>query len=225
MSKQKKWQKFESLVAHIQGLLAPQAEITLNKKIRGKRSKTLREIDIAVSQNIGQHHIFIAIDCKDYKSPVDVKNIEEFIGLVEDVGANKGAIVSANGFTQAAKTRAADAGIDIYRLVDAEKHDWQSRILIPALLDIRKIKSFNVNTGPFKITQDPETIILFNQNGEPIDTTLNLLYKKWNARLFPFEPGEYTDIKLTDVTPFIKIEGKLCQLEVTVNICVEKDLY
>jgi len=225
MSEQKKWQKFESLVAHIQGLLAPQAEITLNKKILGKRSKTLREIDIAVSQNIGQHNIFITIDCKDYKCPVDVKNVEEFIGLVEDVGANKGAIVSANGFTQAAKTRAADAGIDVYRLVDAEKHDWQSYVSIPVLCDLRKIKSFSVNTGPFKITQDPGTIILFNQNGEPIDTTLNLLYKKWNARLLPVEPGEYTHIKLTDVTPFIKIEGKLCQLEVTVNICVEKYLY
>lgn len=230
MSEQKKWQKFESLVAHIQGLLAPQAEITLNKKILGKRSKTSREIDIAVSQNIGQHHIFIAIDCKDYKSPVDVKNVEEFIGLVEDVGANKGAIVSASGFTQAAKTRAADAGIDVYRLVDAEKHDWQSYVSIPVLCDFRRIKSFSfkfTGSGPFRMMaqQDLRSLMLFNQNGEPVDTIINLLYKKWNMGLLSEEPGEYRNIKLADDKTFIRTEGIFYQVDVTATINVEKNLY
>lgn len=229
MPQQKKWQKFESLVAHVQSTLAPQSKIGRNEKILGKRSKTVREIDITVRQNVGQYNIFVAIDCKDHKRPVDLKEVEEFIGLVKDVGANKGAIVSASGFTQAARTRATDAGIDIYRLVDAEKHDWQCYVSIPVLCDFRRIKSFRFRfrgTGPFRMMpQDARTIVLFNQSREPIDTTLNLLCKKWNSGLLPIESGEYRDVKLADVKTFVKTEGNFYQVEVTANIHVEKNLY
>ena len=34
------------------------------------------------------------MDCKDYSDPVDVKGVEEFIGLLQDVGANKGGMVT-----------------------------------------------------------------------------------------------------------------------------------
>lgn len=229
MSKQREWQKFESLVADIQRTLAPQAKIRKKEKILGKRSKTLREIDISLRQKVGQYNVFVAMDCKDYKRPVNVKDIEAFIGLIKDVGANKGAIVSASGFTQAARTRATDAGIDIYRLVDAEKHDWQCYVSIPVLCDFRRIKSFRFRfrgTGPFRMMpQDARTIVLFNQSREPIDTTLNLLCKKWNSGLLPTEPGEYRDIKLADVVTFIKTSGNFYQVEVTANIHVEKNLY
>ena len=229
MPQQKKWQKFESLVAHVQSTLAPQSKIGRNEKILGKRSKTVREIDITVRQNVGQYNIFVAIDCKDRKRPIDLKEVEEFIGLVKDVGANKGAIVSASGFTQAARTRATDAGIDIYRLVDAEKHDWQCYVSIPVLCDFRRIKSFRFRfrgTGPFRMMpQDARTMVLFNQSREPIDTMLNLLCKKWNSGLLPIEPGEYRDVKLTDVKTFVKTEGNFYQVEVTANIHVEKNLY
>lgn len=230
MSPQKKWQRFEALVAQIQRTLAPQAKITQHEKILGKRSKVSREIDIAVRQNIGQYSVFIAIDCKDYKTPVDVKDVEEFIGLVEDVFANKGAIVSASGFTQAARTRAADTGIDVYRLIDAEKHEWQSYVSIPVLCDFRRVKTFCFSFTPIgsfrMVPQDPRTIVLFNQNGKPIDTTLNLLYEKWNSASLPDAPGEHRDIKIANVITFVKSDsGDLHPVEVTASIRVEKNLY
>lgn len=225
----KKWQKFESLVAHIQSTFAPEAKITPNEKIRGKRSKTLRQIDIAVRQKIGQYEVFIAVDCKDYRRRVNVKDVEEFIGLAEDVDANKGAIVSASGFSKAAKTRAEDAGINVYRLVDAEKHDWQTYVTIPILCDFRNIKSFSFTlrgTGLVRIgPQDFRTMLLFNNNGKPIDGALNMLLKKWNSGLLSNETGEHKDIKLTDDTTFIKTENQFYQVEVTANIIVEKTLY
>ena len=71
---------------------------------------------------MGQYTIRIVIDCKDYKTAVDVKELEAFMGLADDVGANKGAMVAACGFTSTAKRRARDAGIDLFRLVDTNNN-------------------------------------------------------------------------------------------------------
>src|SRR5882672_5121009 len=89
------WQAFEELTAKIQQQLAPNARVEKNAKLLGKRSGIERQIDVLVEHTVGQYHIRIVIDCKDYKTPIDVKGVEEFIGLAEDVGANKGAIIAA----------------------------------------------------------------------------------------------------------------------------------
>jgi hypothetical protein len=77
----KKWQRFEDLAAHIQRTLSPQARVEQNVRIQGKRSGVERQVDIAVWTTAGQFEIFIAIDCKDYNTKVDVKDVEAFIGL------------------------------------------------------------------------------------------------------------------------------------------------
>ena len=84
-----KWKKFEALVASIQEQLSPYASVTLNEKIKGQRSGVFREVDITVRKWVGQFEIIVAIDCKDYVRPIDVKGVEEFIGLVFDINANK----------------------------------------------------------------------------------------------------------------------------------------
>ena len=111
------WKKFEELVASIQQDLAPEAKVTANTKLIGK-SGTPRQIDILIEQETGQYSLRIVMDCKDYKVPVDVNDVEAFLGLVEDVGAHKAAMVAANGFTDTAKKRALSAGIDLFRLVE-----------------------------------------------------------------------------------------------------------
>jgi hypothetical protein len=95
----------ELLVAKIQQQLAPKAEVLHDVKLDGRQSKTKRQIDVLVRENIGQYEIRIIIDCKDYKKPVDVKGVEEFYGLLHDVGAHKGVLVCPKGFSEAAKTR------------------------------------------------------------------------------------------------------------------------
>jgi hypothetical protein len=198
-----KWKRFEALVAKVQSSLSPDAKVTLDESIPGLSSHVKRQIDITVRRNIGQFEILIVIDCKDYTRPVDVKDIEEFIGLVEDVGANKGAMVSASGFTEAAKTRAQGCGIDLYRLVDAEEHDWQAYVSIPIVCDFRSLGS-----GRYKIdgsatileeiaSQDPRLIPLFDNDHNEIGTPLILLWAKWNKGDISDEPGSYLDVSLS----------------------------
>lgn len=231
MTKQKKWQRFETLVAQIQRTLTPQSQVTQNDKIKGKRTGGLRQIDISIKHRVGQYEILIVMDCKDYKAPVDIKRVEEFMGLVEDVGANKGAMVSASGFTGNAKVRARDAGIDLYKLVDAEKHEWQAYVSIPTLCDFRTLESFRfilVPKGPFAIRgelEDARRIPLLDQNGQLIDYIGNLLAIRWNNDLLPHESGEHTNIRLTDKETFINMKGELYPVEALADFKVRKELY
>jgi len=229
----KKWQRFENLVAQIQRTLTPQSKVTQNDRIQGRQTKGLRQIDISIRHKVGQYEILIVMDCKDYKRPIDVKCVEEFMGLVDDVGANKGALVSASGFTNTAKTRAKDAGIDLYRLIDAEKHEWQTFVSIPVLCDFRRIKSFNFvfsgsipsGINEFRQGFDLRRLVIYDQKGSPIDTLGNLLARRWNNNFLPKEPGTHQNNKLIDYKTFINVEHVLFEVEITTNIIVEKNLY
>ena len=103
-SERKKWQRFEDLAASIQKALSPREQVEQNVRTRGRDCGVERQIDIAVRTTVGQFDVFIAIDCKDYNTKVDVKDVEAFIGLVKDVAANKGALVSPLGYTSQPKT-------------------------------------------------------------------------------------------------------------------------
>jgi hypothetical protein len=119
-----KWKQFENLVYEIQKSLAPEAAtVILDDKITGQDSKVARQIDISIRMHIANYDILIVIDCKDYKEPVDVKDIGEFASLAHDVRANKGAVVSGSGFTAAAIQMASTSGIDTLQLVDTESMD------------------------------------------------------------------------------------------------------
>jgi hypothetical protein len=204
-----KWKRFETLVGKIQQELTPDAKVILDDKIMGRRSRTLRQIDISVRRVIGQFEILIVIDCKDYAKPVDVKDVEDFLGLAEDVGANKGALVSFSGFTDAAKTRAKDAGVDVYRLIDAEDHDWQSYVSLTMVCDFRGFGIGNFTIHGTKAIceelaqQDPKHIQIYSQQHEHIGTPLTLLWTMWNKREILEEPG-FREIPLKPFPIFVK---------------------
>ena len=121
----------------------------------GRQSKRKRQIDVLIKQNIGQYEIQIIIDCKDYARPVDVKGVEEFYGLLTDVGAQKGVIVCPSGFSKAARMRAEGWQIDLYSPVDTDPHKWQANLRIPAICDFRAAgMSFGINMNspyPFEM--------------------------------------------------------------------------
>lgn len=227
-----KWKRFEALVAQVQKAFSPDAKITLNERIMGRWSDTLREVDIVVRQQVGQFGILIILDCKDHKRPVDVKHIEEFIGLVGDVSANKGAMVSASGFTETAKTRAVNSGVDLYRLVDAEAHDWQTYVSIPVVCDFRslgmcrfKIKA-SEPTLQWLSRQDIKLLPLYNTNRVQLGTALSLLRAKWNKGEISSEPGSHTDVRLVEKALFVCVDDRQYEeVEISSDFNVIKKLY
>ena len=173
----------EQLVASIQRQLAPKAKVLHNQLLPGRKSGRRRQIDVLVYDRIGQYDIQIVIDCKDYKSPADVKSVEEFYGLLDDVGAQKGVLVCPAGFTSTAKKRAEGLQIDLYSPVDTDPHKWTAKAKIPAICDFRRAAlSFGLAvSGPYPFTM-PYDFQFINQvvtpNGEAKGTLFEILIEK-----------------------------------------------
>jgi hypothetical protein len=224
--------ELEILVAKIQAQLAPDAEVIHNAKLQGKHSGTSRQIDVLVRQKIGQYEMLIVLDCKDYAKPVDVKGVEEFYGLLKDVGANKGALVCPKGFTEAAKTRAAGWQIDLYSPVDTDPHKWQVRVAIPIVCDFRRAAiSFGIMTSapkPFRLFDNFFTNTdAFDDNGKNLGTPFNAAISKWNEGRFPTDPGEHKDLTIYE-TPEVLADngyGEKIPVTLTVSLLVQQQLY
>jgi hypothetical protein len=48
--------------------------------------KRKREIDVLINGSLAGHPIQIAVECKNYKSIIDVSKIDAYIGKLQDVG-------------------------------------------------------------------------------------------------------------------------------------------
>jgi len=203
-----KWKRFEDIAAQIQHGLSPSASVIKNDRIMGRNSGVAREIDIAIRKTVGQYKLLIVIDCKDYKRPVDVKDVEEFMGLAEDVAANKAAMIGAMGFTGAAKTRAKKAGIDLHRIVDTDPHEWQMYVTMPALVDYRELSTFNLtlsstSTGFSLACQDSRFMPIYTANGDLIGIVSSILSALWSNGAISIEQGRHGGIALAKAPTYI----------------------
>lgn len=228
----KEWQQLEALVAQIQKELAPGAIVEHNVRLKGHVTGTMRQVDVLMKQNIGQYQMIIAIDCKDYKSPVDVKSVEEFHGLLTDVGAHKGALVCPKGFTRTAKKRAKSYHIDLYSPVDTEPHKWQVKPTLPMLCDFRSAAiAFGIRVStpaPFRLPNDFfDATQVFDESGQLLGTSLETALTRWNNGEYPTEPGEHDDVPLFASQETLVDNGYGQRIPVTlfVSLLVKQRLY
>jgi hypothetical protein len=225
------WKELEYLVAMIQKQLSPDACVQHNVMLDGVDSETKRQIDVLVEQNIGQYTMQIVIDCKDYSKPVDVKGVEEFHGLVQDVRAHKGALVCPSGFTKSALRRAKKLQIDLYRPVSTGKHKWQASVTAPVLCDFRSsYMSFGINcSAPKPMTLQPDfyTLPVWDEDGNELESSLVTAQRKWDEGLFPSEPGEHERVSIFGDKKVLIDNGHndTVEVELTVRLFVKQELY
>jgi hypothetical protein len=226
-----KWRKFEEAVVSIQKNIAPNAKIKHDDKIIG-RSGTERQIDISLRYHIGQFNILVIIDCKDWSSPVDIGDVGQFIDMVEDVGANKGALICNAGFTEGAKNRAKEKGIDLLKVVDTENPDIKLEIGFPTLCVFRYMKSFNFCfrhslPGLFKIPAgDIRYLEIYKQDGTFNDILINLLTKAWNLGKLPEGLGKYENLKFIDEKVYTRVGTNFYgPVDITTGIVVDKRIF
>ena len=129
----KDWQIFEKLACNVQRDLSPNADVTHNENIRGK-SGILNQCDVVIRSKIGTIDFLGVIECKDHESKIGVEVIRGFKAKLDDIGAMKGIIVSAEGFTKNAYQYSKEHGIDAYLLVDANSIKWNKHALVPLVL-------------------------------------------------------------------------------------------
>jgi hypothetical protein len=213
-----KWKQFEDVVAHIQRSLAPRARIERNVRIRGQIPGVFREIDLAIRTRVGHYPLLVVVECKDYKHPVNVKHIEAFVSMTRDVGANKGVMVAANGFSAAAKTVATSAGIDLYTVVDTELHTWRSYVTAPSLYDISWIEdtelTLTVKTGTRELAEQlyrelTPSSPFYNRNGEYVTCLANAIADAWEAEKIPHKRGIHDRLPLLKRPHYMKVNKSL----------------
>lgn len=224
--------ELELLVQKIQQQLAPQASVLHNVMLPGRRTGAKRQIDVLVTEKVGQYDIKIVIDCKDYAKPVDVKGVEEFSGLLDDVGAQKGVLVCPTGFTANAKTRAAGLQIDLYSPVDTDPHKWQASPTIPAICDFRTAAiGFGVRCSaplPFRIMPDFfSKNVVFNEAGDELGTCYSGIVRRWNEGELADNLGVSKDIPIFGNQQVLTDNGygQLCPMELYAHIAVREYIY
>lgn len=114
------WKRYEKQISDlIRKRAVGPVKIRTNVELIGRLSQVPRKVNIFVEGNVpGIADVTIVLDCKCFSKKVDVKDVESFLGMVEDIGANMGMLVTTVGFTPAAKRRAANIVQEVVPLVD-----------------------------------------------------------------------------------------------------------
>lgn len=229
---EKDWRQLEILVAQIQKELAPGAIVEHNVRVKGFETGEMRQIDVLVKQKIGQYEMLIAIDCKDYKSPADVKDVEQFRGLITDIRANKGALVCPRGFTRTAKKRARGFNIDLYSPVDTDPHKWQVKPTLPMICDFRSVAiAFGIRCsapGPFTLSHDfYRSLKVFDGSDQCLGTSLEVSLARWSRGEYPIDPGEHDDVQIFPNPETLVDNGHGQRIPVTLyaSLLIKQNIY
>lgn len=111
----------------------PEAEVSHNVFRKGRYSKVDRQIDILVEDYVAGNRMTIVVDGKFFNKKIDVKEVETFISMLEDLDAHKGLLITQKGYSQAAINRAhfgpSDIELDILNF--EELKDYQGFGAIP----------------------------------------------------------------------------------------------
>ncbi|SDI64316.1 restriction endonuclease [Winogradskyella thalassocola] len=99
------WKEYEKKLYETLRQNYPDCEIEYNDSIYGIYSITERQIDFSIRGNLAGKRILGIVDTKYYNKNINVKIVESFIGMTEDVNANFGFIITNKGYSKAAKNR------------------------------------------------------------------------------------------------------------------------
>lgn len=100
------WKKYEKEILCYFQETYPETKISFDQRVLGKFSKTQRQIDVLIEGEIAGYTIRIAVDCKYFTKKIDVKEVESFCSMVEDVEAHQGVLITQKGYSKAAINRA-----------------------------------------------------------------------------------------------------------------------
>jgi len=160
-----------------------------------------------------------------------VKDIEEFIGLAQDVCANKAAMVAANGFSDAAKRRAQGADIELYRVVDTGDHPWRTGLSIPAVYECVGITEIGFAfecESQFEMEAEINVgdMELFDVDEKPLGKVKTLIHQKWNRGELDQKPGNHDSLEIVHNPVKVQdYQGVFHEMRVFGSIRVEKRIY
>jgi len=185
----KKWKKFERVVAAIHMAENSGATVTWNDHING------RQFDVAIRFIFQFYEYLTLIECKDEQTRVEAGDVDAFVTKSHDAGANKAIIVSSSGFQSGAKTVAEKHNIELFTLTEIQV--MPEAILTDLVISVLTVlplgfwktgtkEVINLSNNPNQRAYQLENTVLTGYGGQ---TVLGLL-KPFSQLLAPFDiPG------------------------------------
>jgi len=171
----RKGQKLEQTIRLIEETLkaSPETKVHINYRIPNSSGRK-REFDVFIEAKVNGYEIKIAIECKDFKGRVPVKEIEAFEAKCTRFKTiNKKVFVTSNGFQAEAINAAKDFGIEL--LIVSQLNAAQILSWLPMIrLEFKLLPGgssevlFDIETE-YEETNFPQGIFIKNEN----QTTLN----------------------------------------------------
>jgi hypothetical protein len=96
------------------------------RTLQGLISGVDRQVDVAVFRgNARRPHM--AVECRRYARTLNIKDVEGFLGMLGDLGAKKGFLVTPLGFSSAARRRVHGARVVLMQLPEreAQRLNWR----------------------------------------------------------------------------------------------------
>lgn len=169
---------YQSLVDN-QGLTI---DVKHNIKLQGKAIK--HQVDVYWEYEIAGIKNKVAIECKNYSSPVSVGRVRDFYGVLLDLGNTNGIIVTKVGFQKGAKEYASQYGINLMELREPITIHYKlntaysiikNRIPIPDLDWIQANPSINLDSNKeYSVFGMSDDLSIFDSNGNVIKTFFDL---------------------------------------------------
>ncbi|MEO5690423.1 MAG: restriction endonuclease [Burkholderiaceae bacterium] len=120
------WKDYEqAIVLHFQNEF-PDATVQKNAHLVGRYSGVSRQVDVLVTGTVADFEQRIVIDAKHRKRPIDVTDVEAFIGYCADLDVHRGVLIAPRGYTSAALARAhndmSDIELDVLNFDELAHH-------------------------------------------------------------------------------------------------------
>lgn len=144
------------------------------------RDKTAtREIDVLLSTEISGYPIQIAVECKNYKSPISVGKISEFLDKLKDVGlpSRPSVFVSTSGFQSGAKRRAAEEGVQLLDLFGLTDDRMKLQLLEAVVHNVYLIA--NIDEIKLTTTGKDASPVVSSEDGGFAGALQDFMWKEW----------------------------------------------
>src|SRR4051812_4442190 len=119
------WRRYErDVAAMLIERVGGNATVEFDARLPGVDSGAERQIDILLTGSFaGLVDAQLVVDCKFYGSKLDVNDVGTFIGLVRDVRADMGLLITTVGYSESAQQLARRTGgihVEVISLDDLE---------------------------------------------------------------------------------------------------------
>ena len=129
----RKWQKCEEYILTKLEEQFPDSEILSNQKMPGRYSKTKRQVDVLLRGKLAKWDMLGVVECKCFSKKINVKSVDQFIGMVNDIGGHVGVMFTNVGYSRSA--------------ADAEKRVFSGEYQLAFLLNPTRIEQVQAIAG------------------------------------------------------------------------------